>query len=92
VKLKGRLAGANRKGTPEEATEEGLAETKGRKEMKGATVVLLWSLILAGCGEQVGRYQMAPINYSEVWRIDTVTGDITRCLYTRPPGAATCPK
>jgi hypothetical protein len=30
--------------------------------------------LLAGCGEQPGRYQLVPIPPGTVWRIDTVTG------------------
>ena len=44
-------------------------------------------LFLAGC-DQVGRYQFAPEGYNSVWRFDTKTGEISKCLFA--PGATLC--
>jgi hypothetical protein len=55
-----------------------------------AILVSLMAAMLAGCVEQTGRYQIVPINYTEVWRIDTVTGDIGKCLHFGGNTKATC--
>jgi hypothetical protein len=53
-------------------------------------LAVLIVVMLSGCLEQTGRYQIVPINYTEVWRIDTVTGDIAKCLHLGGNSKATC--
>ena len=44
-----------------------------------ALIIALMALLLAGCAEQVGRYQIAPNVGGSVWRIDTRTGEMEIC-------------
>ena len=44
----------------------------------------LFALVLAGCGEQVGRYQIAPNASGTVWRVDTKTGVLAICGFEIP--------
>jgi predicted small lipoprotein YifL len=52
-------------------------------------VLFVAVLALAGCGE-VGRYQFTPTNeVDSLWRFDTKTGQIAKCLFGKE-GVVTC--
>jgi hypothetical protein len=54
--------------------------------------ILPFFILLVGCGQQVGRYQIvaAEGKFPTVWRLDTVTGEITRCNYARATNQTIC--
>lgn len=44
-----------------------------------SAVIAAFVALLTGCGEQVGRYQIAAHPDRMVWRLDTRTGDLELC-------------
>ena len=52
--------------------------------MRMALLILLMAL-LAGCGTQMARYQLATnAAGNTVWRLDTWTGDLDACGFESP--------
>jgi len=52
----------------------------------------LLTLLLTGCFEQTGRYQMASAGAASdaVWKMDTATGDVSICIRSAPDGVIKC--